>query len=65
MKKPKSFNITRIYMFAIFGMEKPHIENIRELNLTVARCMIVQVIKLVLQPEQTFMGHNLPGLKED
>jgi hypothetical protein len=39
--KPKSFNITRIYMFAILSKEKPDIENIRDLNLAVVRHMIV------------------------
>jgi hypothetical protein len=36
-----SFNIKRIYMFAILGREKPDIENIRDLNLAVVRHMIV------------------------
>jgi hypothetical protein len=31
--KPKSFNITRIYMIAILGKEKPDIENIKRLKL--------------------------------
>jgi hypothetical protein len=65
--KPKSFNITRIYMFAILGKEKPDIENIRGLKLAVVRHMIIYVIKFVMQPEQTFMGkvyYNEPGLKE-
>jgi hypothetical protein len=39
--KPKSFNIKRIYVFAIFGEEKPDIENIRDLNLAVVTHMIV------------------------
>jgi hypothetical protein len=54
-------------MFTILGKEKSHIENIRDLNLAVVRYVIVQVIKLVLQPEQTFMGqtcYNEPGLEE-
>jgi hypothetical protein len=46
-------------MFAILGKEKPDTENIRELNLAVVRYMIVQVIKVVLQLEQPFIGHNL------
>jgi hypothetical protein len=46
-------------MFAILGKEKPDTENIRDLNLAVVRHMIVQVITLVLQPEQPFIGHNL------
>jgi hypothetical protein len=40
---------------------------VRDLNLAVVRHMTVQVIKLVLQPELPFIGHNLlhePGLKE-
>jgi hypothetical protein len=33
-------------------------EAIRDLNLAVVRHVIVQVIKLVLQPERPFIGHN-------
>jgi hypothetical protein len=47
--------------------EKPDIKNIRDLNLAVVRHRILQVIELALQPEHTFMGHNMlnePGLKE-
>jgi hypothetical protein len=44
-------HITRMYMFAILDKAKPDIENIRDLNLAVARNMTVQVIKLVLQPD--------------
>jgi hypothetical protein len=54
-------------MFAISSKGKPDVENIRDLNLAMVRHMIVQVIKLVLQPEQTFMGqicYNEPVLKE-
>jgi hypothetical protein len=54
-------------MFAILGKENPNTENISALNLAVVRHMIVQVIELVLQPEQTFVGqicYNEPGLKE-
>jgi hypothetical protein len=54
----QSFGETLCHL-AILGKEKPNIENIRDLNLAVVRHMIVQVIKLVLQPEQTFIGHNL------
>jgi hypothetical protein len=46
-------------MFAILGKEKTDIENIRDLNLAVVRHMIVQMIKLVVQPEQPFIGHDL------
>jgi hypothetical protein len=49
--KPKSFNITRVYIFAILDKAKPDTENIRDLNLAVFRHMTVQMIKLVLQPE--------------
>jgi hypothetical protein len=65
--KPKSFNITRIYMFTILDKAKQDTENIRDLNLAVVRHMTVQVNKLVLQPELPLIGHNLlyePGLKE-
>jgi hypothetical protein len=40
----------------------------RDLNLAVVKHMTVQVIKLVLELELFFIGHNLlyePGLKED
>jgi hypothetical protein len=46
-------------MFAILGKEKSDTENIRDLNLAVVRHMTVQVIKLVLQHEQTFISHNM------
>jgi hypothetical protein len=46
-------------MFAILGKAKPDIETIRDLNLAVVRHMMVQVIKLVLQLELLFIGHNL------
>jgi hypothetical protein len=41
-------------------------ENIRDLNLAVVSHMTVQVIKLALQPELPFIGHNVlyHGLKE-
>jgi hypothetical protein len=41
-------------------------KNIRDLNLVVVKHMTVVVIKLPLQPELPFIGHNLlyePGLK--
>jgi hypothetical protein len=53
---PKSFNITRIYMFAMLDKAKPDKENIRDLNLAVVRHMTVLVIKLVLQPELSLIG---------
>jgi hypothetical protein len=56
---PKSFSITRIFMFAILGKAKPDTENIRDLNLAVVRHLVVQVIKLVLQPELPFIGYKL------
>jgi hypothetical protein len=65
--KAKSFNITRIYMFAILDKAKPDTENVRNFNSEVVRHMTVQVIKLVLQPEIPLLRHNLlyePGLKE-
>jgi hypothetical protein len=43
-------------------------ENIKYLNLVVARHVTVQAIKLALQPELPLIGHNLlyePGLKRD
>jgi hypothetical protein len=46
---------------------KPDTENTRDLNLAVVRHITVRVIKLVLQPELSLIGHNLlyePGLKE-
>jgi hypothetical protein len=43
-------------MSAVLGKENPDIENIGDLNLAVVRHMIIEVIKLVLQPEQTFMS---------
>jgi hypothetical protein len=46
-------------MFAILDKANPDTENIRDLNLAVVRHMIVQVIKLVLQPELLLIGHNL------
>jgi hypothetical protein len=55
--KPKSFNIMRIYMFAILDKAKPDIN--LDLNMTVARHMTVEVIKLVLQPELPMTGHTL------
>jgi hypothetical protein len=63
----QSFNITRIYMFAIMDKAKHDTENIRDLNKAVVRHVTVLVIKLVLQPELPFIRHNLlykPGLKE-
>jgi hypothetical protein len=46
-------------MFAILHKEKADIENIRDVNLAVARHVIVQVIKPVLQTELPFIGHKL------
>jgi hypothetical protein len=48
-------------MFTILGKEKLDRENtrVRDLNLAVVRHIIVYVIKLVLQPEQTYVGHDL------
>jgi hypothetical protein len=57
--KPKSFNITRVYMLSIVDMATPDTENIRDLNLAVVRHMAVQMIKLVLQPELPLIGNNL------
>jgi hypothetical protein len=49
----------RKYMFTILDKAKPDIENIRDLKLAVDRHTIVQVIKLVLQPELPLIGHKL------
>jgi hypothetical protein len=46
-------------MFTTLDKAKPDTENIRGLNLAVARHMTVQVIKLVFQPELPLIGHNL------
>jgi hypothetical protein len=43
-------------MFAILDKAKPDTENMRDLNLVVVRHLIVEVIKLVLQPELTLKG---------
>jgi hypothetical protein len=62
-----SFNIMRIYMFAILDKAKHDTENIRGLNKAVVRHMNVLVTKIVLQTELPLIRHNLlyePGLKE-
>jgi hypothetical protein len=54
-------------MFAILDKAKPDTENVRDFNLAVVRHMMVQVIKLMLQPELLFIRLNLlykPGLRE-
>jgi hypothetical protein len=65
--KPKAFNIMRIYMFVILDKANPDTENVRDLKLAVVRCMTVQVIKFVFQPELLCYGIiccTKPGLKE-
>jgi hypothetical protein len=42
--KSKSFNITRIYMFAILEKAKADTDNIRDLNMAVVRNMTAQVL---------------------
>jgi hypothetical protein len=64
--KPKSFNIMRIFMFAILDKAKHETENIGDLNAGAVRHMTALLIKIVLQTELPLIRHNLlyePGLK--
>jgi hypothetical protein len=47
-KKQKSYKITRMNMFAVWVKSKPDIENIRCLNLAVAKLMTGQITRLPL-----------------